>query len=148
MHSMQRIEPTTGPSVPMRTRFTARTRPRTEERHREQVEAARTLVESRFREPLRLDEIAEAVGSSPYHLARVFKRKTGLPIHRYLQRTRLRVALEAVMSGCGSLTALAFDLGFSSQSHFTSTFTREFGVPPSRVRDAVREGHLGSLPTL
>ena len=114
----------------------------------EQVEAARTLVESRFREPLRLGEIAEAVGSSPFHFARVFKQKTGLPVHRYLQKTRLRVALEEVMSGSSSLTTLAFDLGFSSQSHFTSTFSREFGVPPSRVRDAVREGRLGSFPPL
>ena len=148
MHTIQRIETTTGQGAPIRTRFTARTRQQTEERHHEQVEAARTLVESRFREPLRLGEIAEAVGSSPFHFARVFKQKTGLPVHRYLQKTRLRVALEEVMSGSSSLTTLAFDLGFSSQSHFTSTFSREFGVPPSRVRDAVREGRLGSFPPL
>jgi AraC-like DNA-binding protein len=33
-----------------------------------------------------------------------------------------------------SLTELALDLGFSSHSHLTAAFHREFGVPPSEAR--------------
>jgi AraC-like DNA-binding protein len=33
-----------------------------------------------------------------------------------------------------NLTALAFELGFSSHSHFADAFRREFGRTPSEVR--------------
>jgi AraC-like DNA-binding protein len=64
----------------------------------------------------------------------VFERVTGATIHRYLTRLRLRVALARIADGESNLTALALDLGFSSHSHLTSTFAREFGAPPSRLR--------------
>lgn len=37
----------------------------------------------------------------------------------------------------GDLTDIALSFGFSSHSHFTDSFRREFGIPPSRLR---REG--------
>ena len=74
--------------------------------------------------------------ASPFHLARVFQQRTGLPVHRYLTKLRLRAALERLADGANDLTALALDLGFSSHSHFTDSFRREFGRAPSEVRQA------------
>jgi AraC-like DNA-binding protein len=71
---------------------------------------------------------------SPFHLARVFHERAGVPVHRYLTRLRLRAALDRLMGGADDLTALALDLGFSSHSHFTDAFRTEFGRPPSAVR--------------
>jgi AraC-like DNA-binding protein len=36
------------------------------------------------------------------------------------------------------LTALAFDLGFSSHSHFSAAFRRAFGCTPSAFRESMR----------
>jgi AraC-like DNA-binding protein len=74
------------------------------------------------------------VHASPFHLARVFRERAGVPVHRYLTRLRLRAALERLSDGADDLTALALDLGFSSHSHFTDAFRREFGRSPSDVR--------------
>jgi AraC-like DNA-binding protein len=78
--------------------------------------------------------VARAVHASPFHLARVFRERAGVPIHRYLTRLRLRAAIERLADGADDLTALALDLGFSSHGHFTDTFRREFGRTPSDVR--------------
>ncbi|MBL8114134.1 MAG: helix-turn-helix transcriptional regulator [Acidobacteria bacterium] len=102
--------------------------------HAERAEEARSVLASRFRERITLDELSRAVNASPFHLARVFQRRTGVPIHRYLTRLRLRASLESLASGADDLTALALDLGFSSHSHFTDAFRREFGRTPSEVR--------------
>lgn len=106
----------------------------TESDHADRAEAAKTYLASRISEPISLDDVARAVYASPFHLARIFQKHTGVPVHRYLTRLRLRASLERLADGADDLTALALELGFSSHSHFTDTFRREFGVTPSEAR--------------
>ncbi len=111
-----------------------RQRSRTEDDHADRTEAAKTYLASRLGERITLHEVARAVHASPFHLARLFRRRTGVPLHRYLTRLRLRAALERLAGGANDLTAVALDLGFSSHSHFAVAFRREFGQSPSEVR--------------
>lgn len=108
----------------------------TSARHRDLAENVKTHLGREFRRPLHLASIAAAVESTPAHLCRVFRKATGETIHRYLTRLRLRAALEPLLMGADDLSGLALDLGFSSHSHFTYAFRREFGCTPSRWRDA------------
>jgi AraC-like DNA-binding protein len=117
-----------------RERPVPRRRPETARAHRETVLAARALLARDFPRRLTLDRIAAAVAASPFHLARLFVRETGLSIHRHLTRLRLRAALERLADGADDLTSLALDLGFSSHSHFTDAFRAELGVPPAEFR--------------
>jgi len=64
----------------------------------------------------------------------LFRQRTGVSIHRYLTRLRLRASLERLADGASDLTTLALDLGFSSHSHFSGAFRAEFGQTPSEVR--------------
>ena len=73
------------------------------------------------------------MGTSPFHLARVFRRESGLTIHAYVHQLRLRTALERVMDR-EDLSRVAVDLGYATHSHFTASFRRSFGVPPSSLR--------------
>ena len=118
-------------AIPYRNRA-PRTERESARRRRELVEAARLFLAERFRNVVSLDQVARGLGTSAYHLARCFKRQTGLTLHRYLTRLRLREALNRVDACRGELTELALDLGFSSHSHFSAAFRREFGVTPSR----------------
>jgi AraC-like DNA-binding protein len=102
--------------------------------HADRAEAAKTYLAGRLGERVTLDDVARAVHASPFHLARVFRQRTGVPVHRYLTRLRLRAALERLADGTNNLTALALELGFSSHSHFADAFRREFGRTPSAVR--------------
>jgi AraC-like DNA-binding protein len=113
--------------------------------HREQAEKTRLLLAGRFAEDLGLEEIARAVHSSTFQLARVFHRETGLAMHQYRTRLRLRVALERLVEAEADLTALALDLGFSSHSHFTSAFHRAFGITPSECRRRATVKRLGEM---
>jgi len=115
-----------------RARKTARSE--TVRAHRSHVDATRAVLAKHMHERLTLDEIARAVHCSPFHLTRLFRRETGIPIHKYLNRLRLREAIERLGDGKEDLTELALDLGFTSHSHFSDTFRREFAVTPSRFR--------------
>ncbi len=102
--------------------------------HAERAETAKIYLASRLGERLTLHDVARAVYASPFHLARVFQQRTGVSLHRYLTRLRLRASLERLAGGANNLTALALELGFSSHSHFADAFHREFGRTPSDVR--------------
>lgn len=102
-------------------------------------EVKRRLALEPARDP-GLSELSKAVHLSPFHLCRVFKKHTGLPIHRYLERLRLRTALERVLHGKDPMSEVASAAGFWSGAHLSRSFSREFGIAPSRMR---RDPKLG-----
>jgi len=104
--------------------------------------ALRELVSARFRERLRLADLADALGVTAPHLCRAFRRETGGTIHDYQERLRQAAALDALEDGASDLTGVALDLGYSSHAHFTANFTRSLGLPPSRMRIAMHRGLL------
>jgi len=116
-----------------------------ERARRHYAEDARYLLHARFREKLRLDDVARALHVSTYHLCRLFKEETGLPIHRYLNKLRLREALEPVVHGKTDFGDLARDLGFCSHSHFTTAFRREFGISPREARQTGKVSFPGDI---
>ena len=87
-----------------------------------------------FQERLTLARIGRAVHCSPFHLTRLVATVTGLPLHRLVVRYRLRQALERVLDSRENLSAIAFSTGFSSHSHLTGAFRREFGCTPDMIR--------------
>ena len=107
-------------------------------RRREAVEAVKLILNERFESPPRLAELAAAVDCSPFHLSRSFRAVTGLTMRHYLRCLRARLASDRLARGASDLTALALALGFCDHSHFTNSFRREWGVPPSRIHAARR----------
>lgn len=81
-----------------------------------------------------LHDIADASAVSAFHLARSFRRQTGLSLHQYRLRLRLAAVLSRLSDGEQDLPGLAHDHGFCSQSHLGAVFLREVGVTPSQAR--------------
>lgn len=112
----------------------SRHRPRTA--HVDLGVAAERFVASHFAQGWSLDELAATLEVSPAHLARVFRRHTGMSLHQQRVRLRICAALDRLADPQQSLTELALELGFSTPSHFSDAFRRTIGIPPSAVRGA------------
>lgn len=112
--------------------------------HTSRTEAAKIYLAAHIGENVSLDEVAEAVNASPFNFARIFQQQTGRPPHRYLTQLRLRAALER-LGDADDITALALDLGFSSHSHFTDVFRREFGTTPSEFRSSATTASIDEM---
>lgn len=102
---------------------------------KEIVNAIKKVLVTQFEQALSLEQIAAQLNYSPFHLCRLFRKHTGRSIHRYLTQLRLRTSLEHVTQANTDLTTLALKLGFASHSHFTETFRKTFGAPPSGLRN-------------
>lgn len=113
-----------------------RRRSGTAEEHADLVEQARQLLTRRFAERLDLREIAAAVHSSPYHLARVFRARTGYALHEYRNQLRLRASLQQLPRPERQLAGLAVEVGFTSHSHYSDAFRKSFSMSPSAYRRA------------
>jgi len=98
------------------------------------AQSAMALLAVRHGERLTLDDIACALGTSPFHLCRSFRADTGTTLHAQLTSLRLRTALECIEQGAQDLTMVALDAGFASHSHFGAAFVRAFGMTPSAWR--------------
>jgi len=103
-------------------------------REKDEAEEIRGYLSARPGKRHRLDEVARALGSSPFRLCRSFRAATGTTIHRYLTHVRIHRAIDRLAGGCPDITDLALDLGFSSHSHFTAAFRKTVGVTPEKIR--------------
>jgi AraC-like DNA-binding protein len=107
-------------------------------RQLEIVEATQITLAARPEEAWSLHALARRVHSSPFYLARCFRRLAGAPLHRYHLRARLAAALGLVLDSKRDFTDIGLQLGFSSHSHFSAAFRRAFGMTPSQFRDTSR----------
>lgn len=109
------------------------------------VEMTKSLLLADPTKKWTLNGIAREISTSPYHLTRLFRAQTGTPLHRFLLRTRLAIALDRILQGDDDLSGLAHDLGFSSHSHFSAAFRRAFGMTPSATRAATGRRGMPAL---
>lgn len=91
-------------------------------------------LNDRIVEPFTLSEVASVAGVHPIHLAQTFRRFHGTSIGGYLRRLRLDRARRELIGTRKPISEIAFECGFSDQSHLTRMFKAAFGETPGRFR--------------
>ena len=96
------------------------------------------FIEDNLTEKLELDEIAEEVHYSKYHLHRVFSDTVGLTIHEYIKRRQLTEAAKLLVFSDRPIIEIALMAGYKSQQAFTTIFTDMYKMPPNKYRENER----------
>ena len=86
--------------------------------------------------PITVKEMARDLDVSQYYLIRLFKDDTGFTPHEYLQRIRLRNAMEMMADNRKTIESIALQCGFNSASHFSRSFRKNTGQTPSEFRES------------
>lgn len=76
--------------------------------------------------------LAEVAGASRSAFAERFTRVVGQAPMTYLLNWRMALARDALSSGSGRLSEIAFSCGYASVSAFSTAFSRTVGCPPAR----------------
>ncbi|MEG4420159.1 AraC family transcriptional regulator [Microcoleus sp. LAD1_D5] len=79
---------------------------------------------------LALSELAAIVQMSPSYFSSLFKQSTGLAPHQYVIQCRIERAKNLLLQGELTIAEVAFNLGFTHQSHLSRHFKRLVGVTP------------------
>ena len=88
------------------------------------------FIENHLSEELSVDDLAETVFMSRYHMMRLFKKETGQSVYDYLTERRLFFARELIRQGVPA-TESCFQAGFGSYSSFTRAYGKRFGTTPT-----------------
>jgi AraC family transcriptional regulator len=94
----------------------------------------RELVHAKMENDLSLDELAESVGLSTAHFARMFRKSTGETPHQFVLRQRLERAKAMLRDPNARVLDVAVACGFKTQQHFAQAFRDIWGVSPTEFR--------------
>src|SRR5467141_2916471 len=92
------------------------------------------LVHAKMEFDLSLDEMAQAVGLSTAHFARMFRKSTGETPHQFVLRQRLERAKAMLRAPDARVLDVAVACGFKTQQHFAQAFRDVWGVSPTEYR--------------
>jgi AraC family transcriptional regulator len=109
---------------------------------REKLLHAVEYIQDQLNADLAVSGIAQAVGLSPDHFTKLFKKSTGQSPHQYVVQARVRKAKELLTTGKFTISEAAYHVGFVDQSHLTRHFKRIFGLPPKKL---LKCGTLGGI---
>lgn len=97
------------------------------------IDRARAYLDARRGERTTLEELGRAVGASPFHLQRSFKRVVGLSPRDYQQALRLEDAKRALAGG-RRVTDAVFEAGYGSLSRFYEKAAAGLGMAAKAYR--------------
>ena len=95
-------------------------------------------IEEHLADDIAVADLANVACLSIFHFTRAFAAATGVPPHRYVSQRRLESAKAMIATGRASLSEIALDCRFYSQSTFTRAFRRATGMTPAEYRRALR----------
>jgi AraC family transcriptional regulator len=100
------------------------------------LQRAIAYIQDNLAEDFSLKEIAAELKMSYGYFTHLFKQSTGMTVHRYVTRYRIRKAKQLLAYSNLSLLEIAQEVGFKTQSHFTKIFRQETDVTPKTYRKA------------
>lgn len=100
------------------------------------IERAIGFINENYAQPLQLEDLSKHVSLSPIYFHTSFKAATGRTPHQYLNEVRIKKAANLLVSTDLSLSQIAYECGFSSQSYFSYSFKKTMGLTP---RDYMRK---------
>ena len=98
------------------------------------VGEAADFIQKRLDGPLRLGEVAAAVGYSERHLERLFRQVFGMSVWRFVVQSRVHAASRALTQSDRSITQIALAHGFCDASAFSRAFRAVTGLAPKEYR--------------
>ncbi|MGC2774456.1 MAG: GlxA family transcriptional regulator [Bradyrhizobium sp.] len=104
----------------------------------DRVRRALTYAKENLRNPLTVEELADAASLSPRQFSRIFREETGQSPAKAVERLRLEAAKAMLEDGRHAMDVVARDTGFADRDRMRRAFLRFFGQPPQSLRRSLR----------
>jgi len=99
------------------------------------LEKVKSFIQTNYeRYDLSLQQAAEYAGVSPSHLSKIFSQGTGITFIEYLTRTRIRKAMELLLTTRLKSYEVAYRVGYNDAHYFSSLFKKMTGMTTKEFR--------------
>lgn len=99
------------------------------------IETVIGYIETHLDGRLNLEQAAQAVHYSKYHLHRVFAETVGMTLHDYVQRRQMTEAAKLLVFSDKPVLDIALICGYESQQAFSDAFKGMYKLPPAQFRE-------------
>lgn len=96
--------------------------------------AIRSYIEQNYASEIKLKDIAAELHINNCYLSHLFKEKMGITPQEYITRLRINEAAHLLADTDLSIGSIGLQVGYSTASHFYTSFKRTMGVTPSEYR--------------
>ncbi len=102
--------------------------------YNERKELILDYLNQNYMNPVSLTELAELTHLNSSYLSRFFRQAAGETLNSYIQKIRLAHAVRDLSIPEKTITAIAYENGFSTPASFCKIFTSAYGCSPSKYR--------------
>lgn len=92
-------------------------------------------VAKRLHQKITVAQLADELGVTRNYLSQLFMKEEGIPLMDYIMEQKIRSSLQVLRYTKATYGEVAYQLGFSSQSHFGQAFKKVMGMTPKQYRD-------------
>ena len=100
----------------------------------DKIRRAIEYMKENFQQKITLATLGELTGYTPNHFQKIFSQSVRVSPQKYLENLRLKYAKYLLSQTEKPIVEIAYDCGFSSQSHFTKTFKTVVKTTPYEFR--------------
>jgi len=100
----------------------------------EAVAKVKAMIDTRYAEPLTLEEMAKTAALSKAYLSRLFAHHFGQSPIDYLWSVRITQGIDLIKSSGLRVSEIADQTGFQSSFHFSRKITAACGISPREIR--------------
>ena len=100
----------------------------------ESMHQAVQFIEHHLKEPITVQDVADAAGYSLYHFSRTFNRVIGHSPYDYIMRRRLSESARELIESSQRIIDIALEYQFNNPETYSRAFRSMFGVPPNMAR--------------
>jgi xylan 1,4-beta-xylosidase len=104
-------------------------------------------LQSNYREPLSLEEVASIHYLSIPYLSKYFKKQTGKTFSQYLNEIRLAHAVNELVNSDKPITRIALDNGFPNLASFNRVFNESYQIKPVEYRKQMSGKTENEIPS-
>ncbi|WP_162463239.1 response regulator [Paenibacillus psychroresistens] len=106
---------------------------------RKLIDSAREYIEINYNDNnLRVEQIAQKLFVTSSYLRKVFKKDLNLTVGDYITDIRMQKAKELLGKGNIRVAAISEMVGFCDATHFSKSFKKRFGLPPSEYENSLK----------
>ena len=98
------------------------------------IQRALDYIHDNYSEQITLYDMARLLGLNKSYLSNLFRIETGLTFCQWLNEIRIERSKEYLKYTDQTIAAIAVSVGYTSQSYYTSMFSRHVGVTPNTYR--------------
>lgn len=114
-------------------------KPAPEKEDQDHIERLKTYIHTHLDSDLSLQKLSDVINYNPSYLSRLFRKKTGMNLYDYIERTRMEKAKQLLIESDYQIKDIGQMVGYGTPRYFSYFFKRFTNMSPSEFQKQYKQ---------